>query len=233
MAAITPAFLNFPVWCFRKIQMLTARYPNLAGDRDVEGAWIASQMPPGAGAALDFGCGGSNFGLIAAERGYHVTAVDLQSPPRHFCHSRLEFKQGDIFKLPLTGKSFDLVINCSVIEHVGLEGRYGVSNAQPDGDIEAMSRLADLMKSGATMLLTIPVGQDAVFAPICRIYGQERLPKLLKSFIPVKETYWIKNEKNQWIESDKQTALSFEARAGSWIPLRNVYALGCFVLRKP
>ncbi|MDI6704407.1 MAG: hypothetical protein QME40_07045 [bacterium] len=45
----------------------------LAGDRDVEWSWIASQMPSGLGEALDFGCGPISYlGLIAAHRGFKL-----------------------------------------------------------------------------------------------------------------------------------------------------------------
>jgi hypothetical protein len=89
------------------------------------------------------------------------------------------------------------------------------------------------MKPSAIMLLTVPVGQDAVFAPLCRVYGKERLPRLLSGFVLEREMFWVKDAENRWVQCDEETALSFEASAGSWDPLRNVYALGCFVLRKP
>ncbi|MGC9025812.1 MAG: hypothetical protein ACP5NB_13460, partial [Chloroflexia bacterium] len=48
-----------------------------------------------------------------------------------------------------------------------------------------------------------------------------------------KEAFWVKDQENRWVQADKEAALSFQASAGSWDPLQNVYALGCFVLRKP
>jgi 2-polyprenyl-3-methyl-5-hydroxy-6-metoxy-1,4-benzoquinol methylase len=44
---------------------------------------VSSQMPSGPGHALDFGPGGSHIALIAAQRGFNVTAVDLE-PVRWF-----------------------------------------------------------------------------------------------------------------------------------------------------
>jgi SAM-dependent methyltransferase len=207
--------------------------PNLIGDRDIEWSWISSQMPAGSGEALDFGTGGSHLSLIAAQRGFNVTAVDLETIHWPYVHPGLRFIQGDILKLPLPLKHFDLVINCSTIEHVGLVGRYSVTENRPDGDLEAMARLRELMKPNGVMLLTIPVGQDAVFAPLCRIYGALRLPKLLNGYMVEKEMFWVKDSQNRWIMCDKETALNFKASAGSWNPLKNVYALGCFVLRRP
>ena len=80
--------------------------------------------------------------------------------------------------------------------------------------------------------ITIPVGQDAIFAPLCRVYGKQRLPRLLSGYSVEKEAFWVKNLENRWVSCDKETALNFEASAGSWDALRNVYALGGFVLRR-
>jgi len=95
---------------------------DLTGDRDIEWSWVASQMPKGPGEALDFGPGGSSLGLIAAEAGYNVTAIDLQPITWPYHHPNLRFVQGDVLKLQLQKNHFDLIINCSVIEHVGLAG---------------------------------------------------------------------------------------------------------------
>ena len=173
-----------PGWLYRPLRALkhklkprgpvgtsNHRDVNLLGDRDIEWSWIISQMPSGPGHALDFGPGGSHLALIAAQRGFHVTAVDLEPVQWPYVHPGLRFIRGDILKLPLPRGHFDLVINCSTVEHVGLAGRYGVTENRPNGDLEAMARLRELMKPGGVMLLTIPVGRDAVFAPLCRVYA--------------------------------------------------------------
>jgi len=189
-------------------------------------------MPSGPGKALDFGNGGSHLGLIAAQRGFDVTAVDLEPVQWLYIYHSLRFIQGDILKFPLSEGHFDLVINCSTVEHVGLVGRYGVMESHPEGDLEAMARVRELMKPGGIMLLTIPVGQDAVFPPMCRVYGKERLPRLLDGYIVEKEALWVKDQENRWAQCDRERALIFEASASSLDPLQNIYALGCFVLRK-
>ncbi|MGB9591418.1 MAG: methyltransferase domain-containing protein, partial [Candidatus Kryptoniota bacterium] len=163
---------NLPSWLYHPLQRLKcslathrkkSRVINLLGDRDIEWSWVTAQMPLGPGEALDFGPGGSYLGLIAAQRGFNVTAVDIEPVQWPYIHPQLHFVQGDILRLPLPKERFDLVINCSTVEHVGLVGRYGVTEDRPNGDLEAMARLKELMKPGGIMLLTIPVGQDAVF----------------------------------------------------------------------
>jgi hypothetical protein len=215
------------------INILMPLEPNLAGRRAIEWSWITAQIPGCAGETLDFGTEESYLALMAARKGFHVTAIDMQAINRPYIHPRLRFIQGDLLKLPLPKNHFDLVINCSSIEHAGMAGRYGVPENRPEGDLEAMARLKELMKPEGVMLLTIPVGQDAVFAPLCRVYGIQRLPRLLDGFLVEKEEFWIKNDLNQWILCGKDTASSFKASMGSWDTRRNICALGCFVLKRP
>lgn len=209
---------------------------NLLGDRDIEWSFCAARMPTGPGEAIDFGCGGSNMGLLAAQKGFHVTAINIEPVQWAYVHSNLRFMEGDLFQLSLPKSCFDLVINCSTIEHVGLVGRYGVAENRPEGDLDAMNLLSKLMKPGGIMILTIPCGQDAVVLPFHRVYGEQRLPRLLKDFVVEHEEYWVKNDANQWVPCNHPTALSFKALSfkahdRSEIPLKNAYALGCFVLR--
>ena len=200
--------------------------PNLSGDRWVEYSWIAANMGNGPGQALDFGCGKSWMGFLAARKGFDVKAIDLEEVRWWYDHPCLRFDRGDLAKLSLLTDSFDLIINCSTVEHVGLQGRYGVAEARADGDLEAMSILLHLLKPGKDMLLTIPVGQDRVFAPRHRVYGFERLPKLLSGWEVVKSEFWGKDEDNRWRVCEEKDALSRS-------PLEHYYGLGLFVLRRP
>jgi hypothetical protein len=106
-----------------------------------------------------------------------------------------------------------------------------VTDIHPDGDLEAMVRLHELMKPDAVMLMTIPVGQDDVFAPNARVYGAQRLPRLLKPFRVEKEVYWVKDLQNRWTIGDAPMALQFKACMNSSNALACRCALGCFVLR--
>ena len=200
--------------------------PNLLGDRSVESSWIVANMPDGPGEALDFGSGQSYLGLAAARKEFSVTAIDLLPVRWYYQHPKLRFVQGDIFDLNFPDSHFDIIINCSSIEHVGLSGRYGVSESLPNGDIDAMKRLKELLKPGRLMLLTIPVGKDQVIGSQHRIYGIDRLPLLLDGWELIKEEFWAKDENNIWNSTDKTDAIS---RA----PTDHYYNLGLFVLRRP
>jgi glycosyltransferase involved in cell wall biosynthesis len=229
------AVLDGMAWGVRRLKGGSGRprIPNLLGDRDIEWAWIAATTPEGPGEALDFGAGESPLGLLAVLRGFRVTTVDLREIWRPYRMPGLCSLRGDVLTLPLAEAGFDLVISCSTVEHVGLVGRYGVVEASSDGDLEAMARLRLLLKPGGRMLLTVPVGRDAVFPPLTRVYGETRLPHLLRGYDVEREAYWIKDAENRWTPCDRGTALTFEASAGSWDPLQNAYALAGFVLRRP
>ncbi len=205
---------------------------NLLGDRDVEWSFVAANIPDGSGPALDFGCGTGMLGLVAAQAGYEVLAIDLQRVEWKYFHPKLRFLRADLLQFELPSCHYTLVINCSAVEHVGLGGRYGVTENRVDGDLEAMDRLFDSMVPGGVMLLTVPVGRDAVFEPMTRVYGVQRLPRLIERFDVVRQQYWVKDEGNRWISCDRDTALAFDASAGAPEPTHNVYGLGCLVLRK-
>jgi hypothetical protein len=89
-----------------------------------------------------------------------------------------------------------------------------------------MGRLREVMKPGAIMLLTILVGRDSVFSPLHRVYGRERLPRLLNDFTVEYCEYWTKDGENKWEQVDRETALNYVLQT-------HVYGLGCFVLRVP
>jgi SAM-dependent methyltransferase len=195
--------------------------PNLVGDREVEYAWICARIPSGPGAALEFGCGHSYLSLVAAERGFISTALDLLSVSWNYTHPALRFVQGDILRMTWEPSSIDLILNCSVVEHVGL-GRYG-DDTESNGDIAAMAALRRLLRPNGRMLMTLPVGRDAVVTPHHRIYGPQRLPRLLYGFRVEEAAFWVKDDLNRWVMTTESVALD---QPGG--PTR--YNLGCFVL---
>ena len=203
---------------------LAAHDGDLHGDRYVEWSFCFARLADGPGTTLDFGADIGFLALAAAQRGHRVVALDRLPSALPYEHERVEVAQADILDRPLAGRTFDQIINCSSIEHVGLAGRYG-SGEVPDGDLEAMSTLRDLLGPGGRMILTIPVGRDLVVPPKHRIYGAERLPRLLHGFRVDEEQFWTKREA-AWTASDRETALATQGSA-------RFYSLGLFVLSRP
>jgi hypothetical protein len=89
-----------------------------------------------------------------------------------------------------------------------------------------MDRLRKLLRPpDGTMLLTVPVGQDAVFTPFHRVYGARRLDLLFQGFHVIQQEFWTKRpDRNEWIPVGKEEALT--TRASS-----SFYALGFFILK--
>ena len=205
---------------------------DLSGDRDIEWSFIASRIQAGPGDALDFGCYSGNLSILAAQNGYRVLGVDLEPHRFPFQHSNVEFVCGDLIKLELPPEKFDLILNCSTIEHVGLAGRYGIAVEETNGDLAVMRKLRVLMKLSGRMLLTLPCGQDAAIVPWHRVYGRERLPQLLDGYKIEEQHFWVKHNDNRWVQCDRERALSFVPTGHPTVPVYCSYALGCFVLRK-
>jgi hypothetical protein len=177
-------------------------------------------LADGPGRTLDFGADIGFLSLAAAQRGHDVVALDRVKITPDYRHERVEFRQGDILDRPLEGESFDQILNCSSVEHVGLAGRYDSTDV-PDGDLQAMAIMRETLAPVGRMVLTVPVGRDLVCSPLHRIYGPERLPRLLDGYTVQEEQYWRKDD--VWEPTDRETAL---ATAGS----ESFYSLGLFVL---
>jgi SAM-dependent methyltransferase len=231
--------VSVPIWAHgpllklkRKLVPPAPVVKNIDGERYVEWSFLSREMPDGPGEAIDFGCENGFMSLVAAEKGFHVLAIDLQQQSFLFEHRSIEFRLGDFLRLDLPEDHFDLILNCSSVEHVGVAGRYGITASENDGDLEALQKFARVLKARGAVLMTAPCGRDAVMAPWCRVYGEQRLPRLLAPFAMEKERYWIKDDKNRWVEVARKQALDFPTRHDPANPHGCSYALGGFVLRK-
>lgn len=197
--------------------------PSLSGDRDIEWSWVATHLRREPGRVLDLGPGLGFLTFAAASLGHEVVAVDLEPRQFRFDHPRVRYIQGDFNQVDLDGDSFDQALVCSTIEHFGLGGRYG-SIANEEADIAAMRRLGTLLRPEADVLLTLPVGVDAIFPPYHRVYGSRRLPVLLESYDLAEQEYWAKVDGRLWRPVNSKYALAEEASS-------SYYALGLLRLR--
>jgi hypothetical protein len=195
----------------------------LQGDRWVEWSFCFARLGDGPGSTLDFGADIGFLSLAAAQRGHDVVALDRLPSALDYAHPNVTHVQADVLTHDFGDERFDQILNCSSVEHVGLSGRYA-SFEDEDGDLKAMRALHTAMSDAGRMILTIPVGQDLVCAPHHRIYGPERLPRLLDGYETAEEQYWWKRE-GLWRRCERREALATEGSA--WF-----YSLGLFVLTK-
>jgi len=171
---------------------------------------------------LDFGSGNGMLALGASFAANDAVAVDLEPEQYLFRGHDIEYIQADFNTFDLDPGSFDQILNCSSIEHVGIAGRYGSSDER-DGDLLAMEKMVALLKPGGNMVLSIPVGLDAVCPPWHRIYGKERLPQLLERWAIQRESYWAKVESDQYEPVIREQALIDQGSP-------TYYALGLYVV---
>lgn len=83
----------------------------------------------------------------------------------------------EFYKNPV---KFDIIFSISSFEHDGL-GRYG-DPINPFGDIDAMSKMKDIIKEDGLLFLAVPIGLDTIFWNAHRIYGEHRYPKLIEGW---------------------------------------------------
>jgi len=219
---------SLSIWAGKVTRRLRRRlFPNtldLAGDREIEWSFVAGHIPDDHTDVLDFGCGNAPLALAAALQGHRVTAMDLGPVQWHVDSPAIRFIQADLNTYDFGEQRFDVILNCSTIEHVGLAGRYG-SRADTDGDLKGMTGLRKLLRPGGRMVLTLPVGVDQVCQPLHRIYGEQRLPRLLAGYQQDHAEFWVKRAgRNVWVPAPASEALAI--RGGPAF-----YGLGLFVLR--
>lgn len=125
--------------------------------------------------------------------------------------------------------SYDIVVLCSTIEHVGLAGRYG-SQSMEDGDIKTLEKVERLLNPGGILILTIPYGVEKTIKPLHRVYNKNsKLLKLVmdnEKFEVLTEEFYKNSEKNNiWQNCTEEEAHKVR-------PSEDNYALGLFCFMK-
>lgn len=98
----------------------------------------------------------------------------LEYSPRPQVHDKIRYCSEDD-----TGE-YDVAFSISSFEHYGL-GRYG-DPINPNGDIAAMRKARSMLKDNGILFLSVPIGLDAVYFNVHRVYGHNRFPMLLEGF---------------------------------------------------
>lgn len=194
--------------------------PTLAGEREIEYDYARANLPYGTGLLLDLGPDAAcKLGKIALSRGWRVVGIGTDGMgynPKGFTFICADFMKYDC------KMHFDWTLNVSTIEHFGLAGRYGVKVDEPNLDLVAMQKLRRLTRQ---MILTVPLGVDAVFKPWHRVYGPKRLPRLLEGWKVNHEQCWAKLSGDKYEVVARQTAFLHKPMVDPFY-----YAVGTFVL---
>jgi hypothetical protein len=195
---------------------------DLEGEKLIDWGWICANLPRRAARALEIGPGKSPVIPAMLALGYDVTAIDLWDDPSTIIGG-INFIHDD-FNATKIGGLFDVIVLCSVVEHIGMHGRFN-SEDDSDGDLSAMKKVAELLRADGQLFLTIPVGADVVLSPWHRVYGRKRLPLLLQDFDVMSARYLMKEPNGPWGVVTREAAMDapFDARR---------YALGELILQK-
>jgi len=156
---------------------------DLDGEKLIDWGWICAHLPREPKRALEIGSGKSPTIPAMLALGYQVVAVDLCTDMSRQIEG-FQLLLGDFNTLEIPA-GFQVVVLCSVVEHVGLSGRFD-STEDAEGDLKAMQKVSSLLHPEGCVFLTIPLGQDVVHRPWHRVYGRDRLPRLLEGFEVVK-----------------------------------------------
>ncbi|HTU35354.1 MAG TPA: DUF268 domain-containing protein [Candidatus Acidoferrum sp.] len=195
---------------------------DLEGEKLVDWGWICANLPRGRFTALEIGPGKSPIIPAMLALGYDVTAIDQWDDPSTIVNG-IRFIPEDFNKAKLSSE-FDVIVLCSVVEHIGVGGRFN-SKDDRDGDLKAMAAAAQLLSVSGKLFLTIPVGADALYRPWHRVYGRKRLPLLLDGFETISSRFLAKDPGGPWRVCSEGEALDAPA------DIRR-YALGEMILRK-
>jgi SAM-dependent methyltransferase len=206
---------------FNRLRGLPPLGFDLHGEKILDWGWCLANLPRAPNQrVLDIGCAQSPITPAAILLGHEVIGIDTDFlnyslPGLTFLHVNfLEADPGD--------QRFDVAVLCSVVEHIGIVGRYGQHDI-PDGDLRAMHKVLSVLKPDGRLILTIPIGRDLIFRPWHRVYGVERLPQLLRGFKVEREQYYWKPSQDTWRLTTKANALQVDKQG-------LCYALGQLVL---
>jgi len=200
----------------------------LSGDRAIEFAFCVKALfdIPKHLKVLDVGCSGSPLTTIIRNIGFSsIDGIDfLPSPVRY---KGIRYIQDDFLESNKLDDVYDVIVMCSTIEHVGLEGRY-TSPSVKSGDIDAIRRSFELLRADGMLILTIPYGIENIIMPFHRVYNKhssDMLKYLFEHFETIGEEYFMKDTFGVWEKCS-------ETEAGSVNPTESKYALGMYVFRK-
>ena len=118
------------------------------------------------GHALEIGCGGGDLCETVYKSGFSILGIDYSKPAIEMCRQRLSnllkdprisFEEMDVSEI---NKTYNLVLMMEVLEHI-------------EDDVAAISKVAELVKTGGHLLLSVPANQKW-FGPFDHFTGHFR-----------------------------------------------------------
>jgi len=181
----------------------------VADGRMIEYAFVIqklSLLPKGK--VLDVGCTARLNYLPAslAALGWEVWGIDLRE--FKFKHPNFHMVLEDIRNTSFADSLFDAVYAVSTLEHLGLSGRYGVTQEDLEGDVKALKEIGRILRPGGTLLCTVPFGREAkVIKPLQRVYDRLSLERLFRDWLKKDEVYYYQNSDGWWLPISRENVV--------------------------
>jgi SAM-dependent methyltransferase len=163
------------------------------------------------GRVLDVGCASRLNYLPAAvcSLGWEVWGIDARQWAFRF--PGFHFVRGDVRTTSFPEDFFDAIYNVSAIEHIGVAGRYGVREEDPEGDLKTVREIRRILKRNGVFLTTMPYGKDArVERPMGRIYGRQSLQRLISGWKIEQKTIFVQDAHGFWVPTTDETIAHLE-----------------------
>lgn len=157
------------------------------------------------GKVLDVGCTARHNYILPtlALSGWEVWGIDVRE--FKFKHPNFHFVLGDISHTSFPDDFFDCVYVISTLEHIGLSGYYGVTEADPEGDAKAVREISRVLGTGGKLLATVPYARRQFIRPGARVYDKHGLQKLFSDYELKEKTLYIQDSDGFWIPITEET----------------------------
>ncbi len=204
-------------WAYRFVDLEASAEPASPDQRLIEYAFVIGKLhsrPPGR--VLDVGCTSSLNCLpaVLASIGWEVRGIDFRE--FKYRHANFEFTLGDFRHTGFPDNSFDAVYAVSTLEHVGLSGRYGLIEEDPEGDIRTVEEMGRILRPGGSLLCTLPYAREArILRPLQRIYDQSSLDRLFSGWTLQDQAYFARGDSGYWSLLSENEATEVENPDGS------------------
>jgi len=145
---------------------------------------------------------GSNLSFITYVSALSkIQCIDIRQ--HNIYLDNVEFKIGDVNKLPFDDESVDHLSSLSVIEHIGL-GRYG-DKIDVLGMENSVKEFCRVLKKGGNLIISFPIGKKNIIEfNAHRICNLNYVNKLFQNFNLIEETYIFKSKYNSRKEFENQ-----------------------------
>ena len=147
-------------------------------DRYIEYPWAIGNLPSPPAKVLDVGCSGSIFPLLLKALGYETYGIDIR---QYYPQGKFFFTKSDVSVNLYQDDFFDVITAISVVEHIGLKGRYS-AHEDMEGDVKALQEIYRILKPEGLFLMTVPIKLELKITRNHKIYNQARIDLFLHRF---------------------------------------------------